>query len=476
MKVLFLSVEVVPFAATGGLGEVAGSLPRALAGLGLDMRVMMPKHRQAALTASDAVRAVDYCPVHMPWWVTGCAVDETRLPRCDVPVYLVEHHQYFDRDPIYGPGGSSYPDNLERFVFFCRAAIESLPGLGWQPDVVHLNDWHVALLALYQKSWSLGWRTVYTAHQLGMAYHGIFPASMQMLAGVDLGRPEARLFVRDGHMDLARAALALADMTNTVSPRYAAEVSQPGSEEGVADIIASRPGRFRGILNGLDYADWSPAADPHIAAPFTAADLTGKRACKTALQQELGLPVDAEAPLVAMVARLDEIKGWRLVWEALPHHPAAQFVLLASPGDESLRGLVEGAHSRHPGARGLVRQDLGLAHRVYAGADLFLMPSLREPCGLAQMVALAYGAVPVAHRTGGLADTVTEGGPHGNGFLFEPARAQELSAALERALTAYADRPGWESLMRRGMACDFSWDRSAREYLHMYEGALAMGA
>lgn len=472
MKVFFASVEVAPFAWAGGMGDVAGSLPKALRSLGVDVRVIMPKHRGAAERAGEVRRAVDHCPVHMPWWVTGCAVDETRLPGTEVPVYMVEHNQYFDREGIYGPPGGSFGDNLERFAFFCRSVVECLQGLRWTPDVVHLNDWHTSLVALYQKQWDLGFCTAYTAHQLGQAYHGRFPAAQQQLAGIDLGRPEARRFVRDGEIDLARAGLAMADVANTVSPQYAREVAQEGSEEGVWDLVREMGDRFQGILNGIDYSTWNPATDEAIAVRYSREDPSGKVECKRALRAELNLPDDERVPLVVMISRLDTIKGFDLVLEVLPRLEGAQFVFLGS-GDLRYQAALEYAARSREDVRAVCRFDPQLSRRVYAGGDVLLMPSRREPAGLTQMIALAYGTIPVVHRTGGLADTVYESEDGGNGFVFERYSADDFEAALRRALTAYRDPAKWGALVERAMGCDFSWRASAEKYVEMYETALA---
>lgn len=473
MRVLFASVEVAPFAWTGGMGDVAGSLPKALGELGVDIRVIMPKHRGAAARAPDLRRVVENCPVHMPWWVTGCAVDQTHLPGADVPVYLVENDHYFDREGIFGPPGGAWGDNLERFAFFCRAVIESLIGLQWRPDIIHLNDWHTALIALYRAQWGLDFRTVYTAHQFGPAFHGTFPTDHQALAGIDLGRPEVRSFVGGGEIDLARAGLALADMVNTVSERYAHEVAQPDTEEDVWDLIAARQDRFLGILNGIDYDVWSPVRDEGIAARYSAEDPSGKRKCKADLQRLAGLPQDSGVPVIAMVSRLDALKGFDLVLEALPRLGDMQFVCLGS-GDPAYAAALQTAARRRDDIAAIIQFDADLARKFYAGADIFLMPSRREPAGLAQMIALAYGAIPVVHKTGGLADTISEDPESRNGFVFEEYTTDAMLAALRRALDTYRDRDAWQRLVAHSMNCDFSWDRSARRYLEMYERTVAL--
>ncbi len=473
MKVLFASVEVAPFAWTGGMGDVAGTLPLALHALGVDVRVIMPKHRGVDGKAGDVWRAVDTCVVHMPWWVTGCSIDEGRLPYSDVPVYFVEHDQYFDREGIFGPPGYSYTDNLERFVFFCRSAIASAPGLQWQPDVVHLNDWHTALIALYQKSWGLDFRTVYTGHQFGAAYHGTFSTDFQAMAGIDLGRPEARSFIRNGQIDLARCGLALADMANTVSERYAWEVSQPDTEEGVDDLIAQRDDRFRGILNGIDYGVWNSATDSVIAAHYSQQDTSGKAVCKAHLQRLAGLPEDPDVMLVGMVSRLDALKGFDLVLPALPRLRGAQFVFLGT-GDPRYARAIQAAATTRDDVSAFVQFDSDLARHIYAGADMLLMPSRREPSGLTQMIALKYGTIPLVHKTGGLADTISESPDRRNGFVFEDYTVEDMMAAYDRARAAYHARDSWRDLVLHAMGCDFSWNQSAKRYLEMYEDALSL--
>ncbi len=474
MKVMIASVELAPFAWTGGLGDVTAGLARALEKLGVEVRVIMPKHRGAAERGTDVHRAVEYCPVHMPWWVTGCAIDETRLPHSDVPVYMVEHQHYFDRDGVFGhPGGDSFGDNLERFVFFCRAVLASFPGLRWTPDVIHLNDWHTALLALYQRTWSLDLRTVYTAHQLGIAYHGLFPTTLQTLAGIDLGRPEARRFVQDGQIDLARAGLALADMANTVSERYAWEIAQPWAEEGVRDLIEEMGDRFRGILNGVDYAVWDPGVDGTIAKQYGPHDLSGKATCKAYLQRIAGLPQDPSMPLVGMVSRLDALKGFDILIPAMHEWRDAQFVFLGT-GDHRYASAIGHAAATRDDVAAFIQFDDLLARHIYAGADMLLMPSRREPCGTSQMIALKYGTIPIAHATGGLADTVNEDPENQNGFTFQQYCVEDLKWALSRAVERYRDPVAWEQLVRRAMACDFSWERSARKYLEMYEATMSL--
>jgi len=477
MRVLLVSAEVTPFAKVGGLADVAGSLPKAVHQQGVDIRVLMPKYPSIVKAAETRERPVPACAVPMPGWISGCALEESRLPGSDVPIYFVEHNDYFWRDGVYGPPGAAYPDNLERLSFLCRAALAVLEPLGWTPDVIHLNDWHTALIAPLARDAGLSLATVFTAHNLGGAYQGQFPPEAVWVAGVNEEAPcVARCLSAEG-INLARCGLACSDKITVVSPTYARELLDPAMGAGVSDLIRERGDDVRGILNGLDYDYWNPQSDPNLLntegyAPFSADDPSGKKACKAALQAEMGLPVEPEVPLIAMVTRLDAQKGLDLVQEALPRVTDAQWVILGS-GAPEIEAFFQAQAAANPRVAATVGFNEPLAHRIYAGADLFLMPSRYEPCGLGQMIALRYGTIPVVRATGGLADTVHEEGPQPNGFVFEEYSVEALLAALRRALEAYADPERWAGLVANALACDYSWDASAREYVALYEEAAA---
>lgn len=477
MRILFVSAEVTPFAKVGGLADVAGSLPKALRGLGVDIRVVMPKYMAVVKAAAELRRVVPACAVAMPGWTSGCAVDEAVLPGSDVPVYFIEHNHYFWREEIYGPPGGAYPDNLERLSFLCRAALAVLEPLGWSPDVFHLNDWHTAPIAILVRQRSLPQATVFTAHNLGGGYQGTFPAEQAWVLGIDAGKPWVAKFLAAGTVNLARAGLTCADMISTVSPTYARELRDPAIGAGVDDLIRERGDDVWGILNGIDYDFWNPATDGFLDpadgyANFTAADLSGKAACKAALQAEMGLPSKPDVPLIGMVTRLDAQKGLDLVRSVLPDLSGAQFVVLGTGSLEYETFFAQEAKVR-PDVAVALKFDERLAHRIYAGADMFLMPSRFEPCGLGQMIALRYGTIPIVRATGGLADTVHEDGPQPNGFVFTDYSPQALRAAIERAMAAFRRKEQWARLVANAMACDFSWGASARRYLQLYERALA---
>ncbi len=475
MKVLLVSAEVDPFAKVGGLADVAGSLPRALAKLGTDIRVIMPKYRTVRLRAGDMQRVVESLPVLMPACESGCAIDMSYLPDSNVPVYFVEHNEYFDREGVYGSPSGVYADNAQRLCFFCRAALAAAPALGFEPDVIHLNDWHTALIAAYCKLRGLHYATVFTAHNLGGAYQGTFPQDYLDDVGLDLGEPRVHRLLLGGPLNLARVGLGFADVINTVSEKYAEETANEATGEGVADLIAQRGNDMWGVVNGIDYDLWSPRNDGHIAAQYDADDISGKAACKADLQGEFGLPQNPDIPLISMVTRLDAQKGLDLVAELLDDTSRFQLVLLGT-GDPQLEALFSEASRTHENIGARLEFSDALARKIYAGADMFLMPSRYEPCGLGQMIALAYGTVPIVRSTGGLADTVHATGAATNGFSFEEYSTEALRGALKQALDAYRDSQRWRRLMANAFACDYSWTASARRYQELYQAACQKAA
>ena len=476
MKILFASAEVFPFAKVGGLADVAGSLPLALAELGHDVRVIMPKYLAVTQGAEagkwDLWRAVPGVPVPLPGWTSGCALDESRLPGSEVPIYFVEHHDYFSRPGVYGPPGGAYPDNLERLTFFCRATLAVLPPLGWKPDVVHLNDWHTSLLAVYLNGGPPA--TIYTIHNLGPAYQGTFPKEKIPVTGLQEGYPCAAEALAEGGLNLAAAGLACSDMISAVSPTYAKEIADAAFSGDLAPLVKRRGKDVRGILNGIDYDAWNPATDAALPVAFSAADLSGKAKCKAALQAEAGLPVRADVPLIGLVTRLDEQKGLDLVAEALDALPDMQLVVLGT-GAPDLEKTFAAAADKYENIAVWLRFSDALARRIYAGSDLFLMPSRYEPCGLGQMIAMRYGTLPVVRATGGLADSVTEKSTKAqkqNGFVFTGYSTDEMLSALARAAAAFADHKKWPQLVQNALATDFTWTRSAADYVKLYEAAL----
>jgi starch synthase len=481
LPVLIAAVEMSPLAKVGGLADVIGALPRALRRVGVDARVALPLHGPIDRTAAD-LRPLFSIPVLTPDGPSIARLFETSLR--DVPIYLVENEAFLGRPRIYGE-----KDDLERWLYFCDALLAAAPRLGLgqgpagglQPHVLHLNEWHTAfmgsrLLAASSHPWASCAR-VYTIHNL--ALQGPFDQAFSRRHGLPIA---ALMAPPDLEPDIAFSGMAQgilwSDVVSTVSPTYAREIQTPEFGAGLDGLLHSRSDRLTAVLNGLDYDIFDPARDPHIAATYNLDTLDRRVENKKALQERLGLPVQPQVPLASMVTRLYDQKGSDLValaFQRLLAERDLQLVVLGM-GDPAHERMLSDLRHAFPQKMALVLDfDEALAQLIYAGCDLFLMPSRFEPCGLGQLIALRYGAVPVVRRTGGLADTVQNCDLHlnsGTGFTFEAATAQELEHTVERALAAYETPTAWRRLQMRGMSQDFSWDRAAGLYRDMYERAL----
>lgn len=485
LRIWFCTPEAVPFAKTGGLADVAGALPAALAEAGCDVRIVLPGYR-AIDRGKFTFRTIGTASVPLG----GARVDvgflEGRLPGAGrpVPVYLVAHEPSFGRAGLYGENGRDYEDNLERFTVFGRGAL-ALPGhLGWAPDVVHGQDWQTGLLPVWLREEPRPpalerTATLFTIHNL--AYQGLFPP--ERLPATGLGRhvftPQGLEFY--GKVNLLKGGLVYADRLSTVSEQYAREIQTPEYGCGLDGVLRERAADLTGILNGVDYSAWDPPTDAHLAARYTPEDLSGKAVCRRDLRRDRRLDDAPDAPVVGMISRLADQKGVDLVAAVLDRLVAAgaQFVLLGT-GEPKYHELFRAFHERY---RGRVAVTLGfddaLAHRIEGGADMFLMPSRYEPSGLNQLYSLRYGAVPVVRRTGGLADTIVDATPEAlargtaNGFVFDAYEPAALWEALERALRTFRNRPIWRQLQQTGMQQDFSWRRAAGRYIEAYRGAIA---
>jgi starch synthase len=476
LRILYVAAEVAPFAKTGGLADVAGALPQALARLGHDVRVVMPLHRGVRDVAGPLRVAVPRITVPIGDRLVEGALLEGQLGD-RVPVYFLEQDGYYDRPALYQAS-----DDCERFVFFCRAALAALPALAWMPQVIHANDWQAGLIPVYLETLYRDTpafadvASLFTVHNL--AYQGVFWHYDLPMTGLgwDLFTPAGLEFY--GHLSLLKGGLLFADLLTTVSPTYAREIQTPDFGERMDGILRERSTDLVGILNGLDVAAWNPATDPDIAKRFDRDDPEGKAACTAALRDEMALPdPGGRTPLVGVVSRLAAQKGIDLVAGAVPAIRAAggQLVVLGS-GEEPLERWLGELALAHPESVAVrVGFDDRLARRIYAGADLFLMPSLYEPCGLGQLIALRYGTVPVVRRTGGLTDTVrpwSDATGSGTGFLFDERSADACGRALARAFGVYADPAAWRRLVANAMAADFSWDASAESYVTCYRRAI----
>lgn len=475
MNVLFIAAEVDPWIKTGGLADVAGALPRALAAAGHDVRVVMPRYRvlRERGLATDGPMAGTFLPL-------AERAEELRVWRMrDVqPVtYLLDIPAAFERHAIYGE-----TDDHHRFILFARGALDLVQYLrevaGWHPDVLHCNDWHSALVPNYVSTfyaYTFGHlATVLTIHNL--AYQGVCAPETMNAAGLSsAGHVESGLGPRiAGTFNFMARGILYSNMVSTVSPTYAREITTSEYGEGLDGLLRARRDRLKGILNGIDAESFDPSNDGAIAARYSSVDPAGKVACKTALQLEFGLPDDPSVPLLGIVSRLVGQKGLDLIDAVIPwllSHTNAQLVLLGS-GEARWEERFQRHAAFNRGRIGVhIGFDGAMARRIYAGSDAFLMPSKFEPCGLGQMLALRYGSVPIVRATGGLNDTVREG-LHGNGFRFHMYSGQDLAGAIARALQAYGTGESWAMLRARGMAEDNSWTHAAAQYEALYHRAL----
>ncbi|HEY6066663.1 MAG TPA: glycogen synthase [Thermoanaerobaculia bacterium] len=474
MKILFLAAEAAPFVKVGGLGDVAGSLPRALAALGHDVRLALPGYG-----------AIDWA-YHQPQLVARFAVPRDRGAMAGevwetssgrVPVYLITGPPIPKDRRIYG---SSIEEDAPKFLFFSLAALAACRELGWKPDVVHANDWHTGP-AVYRLATGAvsdpffhDTATVYTIHNLPYTGRG----AGRFLADWGFGPSERLLLLPEWARDsLLGIGLATADVLTTVSPTYALEIRTPEGGYGLDGTLRARSDRLHGVLNGIDSESWNPASDPALRARFDVDTLEERKVDRAALRQEAGLAPDDRAPLLGMVSRIDSQKGFDIALPALRRwlDSGGQLVVLGSGDDAIERQLATLELGWHGRASVRLRFDPPYARRIYGGADAVLIPSRYEPCGLTQMIAMRYGAVPVARRTGGLADTITDAGdPEGTGFLFDGYDPGSVLHALDRAARVYAQPDEWRELQRRGMKKDFSWDRSAVQYEALYREALRL--
>jgi starch synthase len=477
MDILIVASEAAPIATTGGLGDVVGSLPAALTELGCSVSVAMPAYR----TALDRIKAWDVAvkglSVTMGW---GPVAGDILLSELGpgVPLYLVRCGPFFDREGIYGTSAGGYWDNQERYIFFSRMIPSLCASLSLHPDVILANDWQTGLvMALLDQGAFPGSAGVFAIHNMG--YLGRVPPERTGSIGLPphYYRMEGLEFY--GQMSLLKAGIVYAKRVVTVSPTYAREIQTPEAGFGLDGLMRSISGRLHGILNGVDYRVWNPATDPHLARNYSPADLSGKAVCKEDLLNVMGLPLELGArPLAGMVTRLVEQKGSGLLTEAAAEliSSGMGLVVLGSGDARYERALID-LQSRYPDRLGLkLGFDPGLAHKIIAGSDIFLIPSHYEPCGLTQMYSLKYGTIPVARATGGLKDTIVdpdEGKGAGTGFKFDRFHAGDLVTAATRAIRVWKQPHVWKGMQQNAMAQDFSWRRSAQAYMTLFEQTLS---
>ena len=487
MNILLATSEAVPFAKTGGLADVCGALPIELARLGHNPIVILPAYRQTRYCGQPIEpMGIDFVVPVGSKMVAGHLL-KSSLPGVDAPVYLVRQDEYFDRDQLYSIEGKDYIDNCERFVFFSRAVLEAVRLLELDIDVIHANDWQTGMipaflkieyqkLPRYQKIASL-----FTIHNI--SYQGQFWHWDMLLTGLDWKYFNWHQMEFHGKLNILKTGMVFADSISTVSPRYAFEIQSNPLGCGLEGVLQYRHDVLSGILNGIDPNEWNPAADEHLAAKFDADSFTkGKPLCKAALQKELGLPEEPEVPLIGLVGRLTDQKGLDLVVEVMQRWVQtsdAQWAILGT-GQPKYHKLLESLSDRYP-QKVAVRLEFSnpLAHRIEAGSDIFLMPSRFEPCGLNQLYSLRYGTVPVVRATGGLADTIigydeqTAASGLANGFSFQEYSSLAFSEILRQACDVYRKPEIWNRLIATGMKQDWSWTRSAKQYIELYKTTIS---
>lgn len=469
MKILIAAAEAVPFVKTGGLADVIGSLPQELRRQGLDARVILPLYRDVPEVFRAKMTHVMASTISLGWRRQYCGL--LQMVYQEVPFYFIDNEYYFARDGLYG-----YPDDAERFAFFSKAIVDFLPHLGFMPDVIHSNDWHTGPVGAYLQA--DGARigkiaSLFTIHNL--RYQGIYPYSvLHDILGLDDSyfTPERLEFF--GAINYMKAGISFANMISTVSETYAQEIQTAEYGENLDGLLQRRSQDLVGIINGIDYTLYNPEKDSAITAVYSVKSQNGKKKNKAELQKMMGLTEDSRQPIIAIVSRLVDQKGLDLVLHALPEllKQEIQLVILGA-GDAYYERSFSAAANDFPRKMAVnIRFSETLAHKIYAGADIFLMPSRSEPCGIGQLIAMRYGAVPVVRATGGLKDTVQqydEESGHGTGFCFDEYTPAAMMMALRQAILVFQDKEAWRKLMCSGMKRDYSWKNSAQQYRKIYE-------
>lgn len=468
MKVCFIAAEAAPFVKVGGLGDVIGSLPKALRELGVDARVILPLYSSID-RERFGLKYKAYQFVDLGWRHSYCGIFETEVD--GVPCYFVDNEQYFNRDSIYGQA-----DDGERFAFFSKAALEILPALDFKPDVVNVNDWHTAFSVIYldvlksrEAEFYKDMKSVLSIHNI--EFQGRFnPYEMGNLFGLENKYFDALIY--NGDVNLLKGAIQLADRVNTVSETYAREILDPYFSYGLDKILTVEQGKLRGILNGIDVDKFNPKTDPMIPVNYDLKTFEDKVQNKLAFQKEMDLEVNADIPLIGMVTRLTHQKGIDLILQASEEilKTGAQLVILGTGDAHYESALRSLEHYRHDRVRSILLFSNEMSAKIYAASDLFLMPSKTEPCGLSQLISMRYGTVPVVHCVGGLRDTVIPfTGVEGNGFTFESFQAGDMMDAIYRAVTCFYQSPDeWKQIIKNNLQKDVSWEQSAKKYLDLY--------
>ncbi|HLD36526.1 MAG TPA: glycogen synthase GlgA [Planctomycetota bacterium] len=469
--------EMVPFAKTGGLADVLGALTPQLKKSGVNVTAFLPLYKQVKENVSNLVSTGITVKVKVGDNLVAGTIWKTQIQKADV--YFIQRDEYYQRDYLYGTSSGDYKDNAERFIFFSRAVLEAIKALGLKCDIIHCHDWQSALIPVYLKTiykkdpQLAGVKTVLTVHNL--AYQGLFWHWDMKLVGLGWEYFNYKQLEFYGQVNFLKGGLVFADMLSTVSPQYAKEIQTPVFGERLDGVLRERAGDLYGIINGVDYDQWNPALDKFIPVKYTGNKIADKEKNKQALQKKCGLPVTA-APMIGMIGRLASQKGFDLVSEVFDEiiKTGCQFVLLGT-GEEKYHQLFREIARKYPTqVSANIAFDNSLAHLITAGADMFLMPSRYEPCGLNQLYALKYGTIPIVHETGGLADSINNYTPAGlkagtaSGFSFKNYSAGEMMSCIKSALALYEDKKSWKQLMKNAMQQDFSWEHSGKEYIALY--------
>ncbi len=477
MHIAFAASECVPFSKTGGLADVVGALPPALAALGNRVTVYLPRYRQTKLTQANPVLHSVTIPFDDRY--RFCSVVDGGT-HSGMQFYFIDYPPYFDREALYGTSVGDYRDNAERFALFSRAALEASKILG-VPDVFHCHDWQSALVPILLRSVYLedpAFRevaSVFTIHNMG--YQGIFPPEILPLLMLPWDLFTIARLEFYGNVNFLKGALTFSDFVTTVSRKYSQEIQTAEYGFGLEGVLRARSATVTGILNGVDYNEWSPQNDKFIVARYSPEDLSGKAKCKADLLTQFGIAqVESKLPVIGIVSRFAAQKGFDLIAQVADRIAREEMIIIAlGSGDKEYQDMFVRLNKLYPQKIAIkVAYDNALAHKIEAGSDMFLMPSRYEPCGLNQIYSLKYGTVPVVRATGGLDDTIETWDPRtkkGTGFKFSEYSGEALLATIRTALNAYQDRSAWQILMRNGMAKDFSWTASAREYVRVYERA-----
>ncbi|MDL1971236.1 MAG: glycogen synthase GlgA [Candidatus Desulfofervidaceae bacterium] len=479
MKILFITPEVSPFAKRGGLADVCASLPKALLKLGVQVDLIIPFYRCVKEQSVSFTKVAEDIPVTLGWRQLAADVYQTETKE-GIRIFFIAREEFFDRPSIYGTNKGAYFDNAERYIFFNKAVLAFVEKIQEKWDIFHCHDWQAALLPVYLKTYYFGHptfgliKTVFTIHNLG--YQGTFSAEVFPFTNLPPHLFSINGLEFWGQVNFLKGGIIFADALTTVSPTYAKEIQTAEYGFGLDGVLRVNVHKLKGILNGVDYSEWNPEIDPHIAANYSVSNLKGKDICKQDLIKTCGLPLDLEQkPLLGMVTRLVEQKGIDILLPVIERliQKETSLVILGE-GEKRLEEALKDIAARYPSQ---VCFNLGfdktLAHKIIAGADMFLIPSKYEPCGLTQMYSLKYGTLPIVRNTGGLADTVTDADldtGKGTGFKFDSYTPDALWDAIKRALLCYQEhKTVWHDLVQQAMTCDFSWERSAREYLALYK-------